>query len=194
MPTRQPRTGSPACLLTWWNRHGRESQSRAALKPGHDSGWSRAKRWPATTHISEEMRQPKVAADHLFVFSTAIPSTGTLLLRWSLGPFCATTNDTGEVFGVAVRLGERLWRKSPVTQCDVMTTELLPEAVQQPALWSESYRERRERAWKKVDRLYASLGRGTIRILSAGPKDAAWKLRAECRSPRWDELPAVRAR
>ena len=36
-----------------------------------------------------------------------------------------------------------------------------------------------------MDRLNAKLGRGTVRILSAGPKDAAWKLRAEYRSPRW---------
>ncbi len=79
-----------------------------------------------------------------------------------------------------------------------MITELLPEAVQQPALWSELDHERRERVWKTVDRLNASLGRGTVRILSAGPKDGAWKLRAEHRSPRWttrwEELPRASAR
>ena len=64
-----------------------------------------------------------------------------------------------------------------------MITELLPETVQQPALWSEIDRERRKRAWKTVDRLNGTLGRGTVRILSAGPKDATWKLRAEYRSP-----------
>ncbi|RXH53937.1 DUF4113 domain-containing protein [Granulicella sibirica] len=36
-----------------------------------------------------------------------------------------------------------------------------------------------------------------LRILGAGPKNAAWKLRAEHRSPRWatrwDELPRVRS-
>jgi hypothetical protein len=46
-------------------------------------------------------------------------------------------------------------------------------------------------------RLNATLGRDTVRILSAGPKDAAWKLRAEHRSPKWttcwNELPHVRA-
>ena len=45
------------------------------------------------------------------------------------------------------------------------------------------------------DQLNATLGRGTIRILSAGAKDAAWKLRAEHPSPRWtarwDELPRI---
>ncbi|MGI4826615.1 MAG: DUF4113 domain-containing protein [Janthinobacterium lividum] len=55
-----------------------------------------------------------------------------------------------------------------------------------------------ERVWKTVDQLNATLGRGTVRVLSAGPKDAAWKLRAEYRSPRWttrwEELPVVRAR
>ena len=32
-----------------------------------------------------------------------------------------------------------------------MITELLPETVQQPALWSELDRERKERVWKTVD-------------------------------------------
>jgi DNA polymerase V len=48
-----------------------------------------------------------------------------------------------------------------------------------------------------MDKLNATLGRDTVRILGAGPKVAAWKLRAEHRSPRWttrgDELPKVRA-
>ena len=40
-----------------------------------------------------------------------------------------------------------------------MITELLPETVQQPALWSELDRERGERAWKTVDRLNVTLRR-----------------------------------
>ena len=39
-----------------------------------------------------------------------------------------------------------------------MITELLPETVQQPALWGELDRERRERVWKTVDQLNAKLG------------------------------------
>jgi len=69
--------------------------------------------------------------------------------------------------------------------------------VEQPALWSDLDRERRERAWKTVDKLNAILGCGTVRILSAGPKQAAWNLRAEYRSPRWttrwDELMRIKA-
>ena len=38
--------------------------------------------------------------------------------------------------------------------------------------------------WRTMDKLNATLGRDTVRILSAGPKEAAWKIRAECRSPR----------
>jgi DNA polymerase V len=49
-----------------------------------------------------------------------------------------------------------------------------------------------------MDKLNATLGRDTVRILSAGPKEAAWKLRAEHRSPRWttrwDELPRAKAK
>lgn len=90
-----------------------------------------------------------------------------------------------------MRLGERLWREGfRYAKCGVMITELLPEAVQQPALWSELDHEWRKRAWKTVDKLNATLGRGTVRILT---KEAAWNLKAEYRSPRWttrwDELP-----
>ena len=111
--------------------------------------------------------------------------------------FAATNNDTGEVVSLTVRLGERLWRDGfRYSKCGVMISELLPEAVQQPALWGELDRERRERAWKTVDQLNAKLGRGTIRILSAGAKDAAWKLRTEHLSPRWttrwNELPRIK--
>lgn len=110
-----------------------------------------------------------------------------------------TTNDTGEVVALAVRLGERLWKDGyPYSKCGVMITELLPETVQQPALWGELDRERRERAWRTMDKLNATLGRDTVRILGAGPKESAWKLRAEHRSPRWtthwDELPRVKSR
>jgi DNA polymerase V len=103
------------------------------------------------------------------------------------------------VVALAVRLGERLWRDGfRYSKCGVMITELLPETIRQPAFWGELDREKRERAWKAMDRLNATLGRDTVRILSAGPKDAAWKLRAEYRSPRWttrwDELPRVQAR
>jgi hypothetical protein len=77
-------------------------------------------------------------------------------------------------------------------------TELLPETIRQPALWGELDREKRERAWKAMDKLNATLGRDTVRIFGAGSKESAWKLRAEYRSPRWttrwNELPHVNAK
>ena len=151
------------------------------------------------TRAAEKMRRYKVAADNLFVFMhTSTFNQDPFYSNGASARFVATTNDTGEVVGLAVRLGERLWRDGfRYSKCGVMITELLPEAVQQPALWSELDRERRERAWKTVDQLNAKLGRGTVRILAAGPKDSAWKLRAEHLSPRWttrwDELPRVRS-
>ena len=54
----------------------------------------------------------------------------------------------------------------------------------QPVLWSDIDREKRERVRKIMDGLNVNLGRGTLRILSAG-KAVSWKLRAEYRSPRW---------
>jgi len=149
---------------------------------------------------AEKMRRYKVAADNLFVFMhTNTFNKDPFYSNGASARFAATTNGTGEVVGLAVRLGERLWRDGfRYAKCGVMITELLPATVQQPALWSELDRERRERAWKTVDKLNATLRRGTVRILSAGPKDAAWNLRAEYRSPRWttrwDELPKASAR
>ena len=151
------------------------------------------------TRAAEKMRRYKVAADNLFVFMhTNTFNNDPFYSNGASARFPATTNDTGEVAALAVRLGERLFRNGfRYAKCGVMITELLPETVQQPALWGELDRERRERAWKTVDRLNATLGRGTVRILSAGPKDAAWKLRAEYRSPRWttrwEELPRALA-
>ena len=84
------------------------------------------------------------------------------------------------------------------SKCGVMITELMPETIRQPALWGELDREKREWAWRAMDKLNANLGRDTARILGVGPKEAAWKLRAEHRSPRWttrwDELPKASAK
>ena len=91
-----------------------------------------------------------------------------ILLNGASARVDATTNDTGEVVRLAVSLGERLWREGfCYSKCGVMISELLPETVRRPALWGEL-----ERAWKTVAQLNATLGRGIIRILSAGAKDA----------------------
>ncbi len=152
------------------------------------------------TRAAEKMRRYKVAADNLFVFMhTNTFNQDPFYSNGASARFVETTNDTGEVVALAVRLGERLWRDGfRYSKCGVMITELLPETIRQPALWGELDRDRREQAWKVMDKLNATLGRDTVRILGAGPKDAAWKLRAEHRSPRWttrwDELPKARAR
>ena len=151
------------------------------------------------TRAAEKMRRHKVAAENIFVFMhTNTFSNDPFYSNGASARFAETTNDTGEVVALAVRLGERLFRDGfRYAKCGVMITELLPETVQQPALWSELDRERRERVWKTMDRLNATLARGIVHNLSAGPKDAAWKLRAEYRSPRWttrwEELPRARA-
>jgi DNA polymerase V len=150
------------------------------------------------TRAAEKMRRYKVAAENIFVFMhTSTFSNDPFYSNGTSARFSETTNDTGEVVSLAVRLGERLWREGfRYSKCGVMITELLPETNRQPALWGELDRDRREQAWKVMDKLNATLGRDCVRILSAGPKDAAWMLRAEHRSPRWttrwDELPRVR--
>ena len=152
------------------------------------------------TRAAEKMRRYRVAAENIFVFMhTNTFNNDPFYSNGASARFAETTNDTGEVIALAVRLGERLWRDGfRYSKCGVMITELLPENIRQPALWGELDRDRREQAWKVMDKLNATLGRDTVRILGAGPKDAAWKLRAEHRSPRWttrwDELPTVSAR
>ncbi len=152
------------------------------------------------TRAAEKMRRYKVAAENIFVFMhTNTFNNDPFYSNGASARFAATTNDTGEVVALSVRLGERLWRDGfRYSKCGVMITELLPETIRQPALWGDLDRERRERVWRTMDRLNATLGRDTVRILGAGPKDAGWKLRAEYRSPRWTtrwtELPRVSAR
>ena len=151
------------------------------------------------TRVAEKMRRYKVAAKNIFVLMhTNTFNNDPFYSNGASARFAETTNDTGAVVALAVRLGERLWKDGfRYSKCGVMITGLLPETVRQPALWGELDRERRERVWRTMDRLNATLGRDTVRILGAGPKDAAWKLRAEYRSPRWttrwDELPRARA-
>ena len=150
------------------------------------------------TRAAEKMRRYKVAAENIFVFMhTNTFNNDPFYSNGASVRFSETTNDTGEVVALAVRLGERLWKNGfRYSKCGVMITELMPETIRQPALWGELDREKRERAWRAMDKLNATLGRDTVRILGAGPKDAAWKLRAEHRSPRWttrwEELPKVR--
>src|ERR1700712_3890051 len=145
------------------------------------------------TRTAEKMRHFKVAAETIFVFMHTNTFNNDPFYSNGASARFSGTNDTGEVVALAVRLGERLWRDGfRYSKCGVMITELLPETIRQPALWRELDREKRERAWKTMDMLNAKLERDTVRILGAGPKDAAWKLRAEYRSPRWatrwDEL------
>ena len=106
-------------------------------------------------------------------------------VRWSLSP-CVLANVSS---AMAVRYAK----------CGVMITELLPETVQQPALWSELDRERRERVWKTVEPSQRHAGAGNRphperRTEGRGMASS----RAEYRSPRWttrwDELPRVDAR
>jgi DNA polymerase V len=149
---------------------------------------------------AEKMRRYKVAAENIFVFMhTSTFDNDPFYSNGASARFSETTNDTGKVVAVAVCLGARLWRDGfRYSKCGVMITELMPETIRQPALWGELDCEKRERAWRAMDKLNATLGHDTVRILGAGSEDAAWKLRAEHRSPRWttrwDELPKARAK
>lgn len=69
-----------------------------------------------------------------------------------------------------------------------MFTELLPETTRRPALWGELDRDRREQAWKVMDKLNATLGRDTC----PHPRGTAKGCRLEAQSgsiARRDGLP-----
>ena len=98
------------------------------------------------TRAAEKMRRYKVAAENIFVFMhTSTFNNDPFYSNGASARFAETTNDTGEVIALAVRLGERLWRDGfRYSKCGVMITELLPETIRQPALWGELDRDRRE--------------------------------------------------
>jgi DNA polymerase V len=152
------------------------------------------------TRAAEKMRRHKVEAAHLLVFIQTSPfAEGPRYSNSVSGRFMEATNDTAEVVGLALRLGARLWRDGyRYAKAGVVMTELLPETMRQPSLWSDLDREKRAKLWRVVDSLNADLGRDTVRLLSTGPTAASWKLRASHRSPRWttrwDELPRACAK
>ena len=122
------------------------------------------------------MRRYKVAAESIFVFMHT--NTFNNALFYSNGASARssqTTNDTGKVVALAVRLGERVWRGGlRYSKCGVMIiTELMPETIRQPALWGELDHEKRERAWRATDKLNATLGRDTRPHPRCRAKDAA---------------------
>lgn len=109
---------------------------------------------------AEKLRRHKVIATHLSVFMhTSAHNNDPWYTNGASGTFLEATSDTGELVSLAVRLGERAWRDGfRFAKAGVILTELLPEAVSQPALWAEVDRERRAKLWKVVDGLNLSLG------------------------------------
>jgi DNA polymerase V len=88
---------------------------------------------------AEKMRRYKVAAENIFVFMhTNTFNHDPFYSNGASARFSETTNDTGEVVTLAVRLGERLWRDGfRYSKCGVMITELMPETIRQPAHWGD---------------------------------------------------------
>ncbi len=99
-------------------------------------------------------RSDRVAARNIFVFvHTNTFNNDPFYSNGASARFAETTNETGEVVGPAVRLGERLWRGGfRYSKTGVMITGLMPGAIWQPALWGELDREKRERASKRLDK------------------------------------------
>ena len=92
------------------------------------------------TRAAEKMRRYKVAAENIFVFMhTNNFNNDPFYSNGASARLAETTNDTGEVVALAVRLGERLWRDGfRYSKTGIMITELLPETIRQPALWGIS--------------------------------------------------------
>lgn len=60
-----------------------------------------------------------------------------------------------------------------------MITELMPETIRRPVLVGRVGPRKEGTGEESDEQANATLGRNTVRILGAGPKEAAWKLRAE---------------
>jgi len=83
------------------------------------------------TRAAEKMRRYRVAAENIFVFMhTNTFNNDPFYSNGASARFLDTTNDTGEVVALAVRLGERLWRDGfRYSKCGVIITELMPETI-----------------------------------------------------------------
>ena len=62
---------------------------------------------------------------------------------------------------------------TPVASWQQMRKAIASYAIRKPALCGELDREKRERPWGAMNKLNATRGRDTVRILVAGPKGAA---------------------
>jgi len=113
--------------------------------------WEQMREAVATyaARAAEKMRRHRVAAVRLSVFlHTSAFNQDPWYSNAAAAKFLEATNDTSEVVAMAVRLGESIWRLGfRYAKAGVMITELQPEEVQQPALWSEIECERRAKLW-----------------------------------------------
>lgn len=152
------------------------------------------------SRAAEKLRRSGVATDHVYVFMQTSPfNREPFHSAGATAHFNETTNDTGEMVRRAVHVAERLWRGGHrYAKAGVILTDLVPETCRLTSLWGVADRDRRDRAWRAMDDVNGKIGRGTVRVLSSGGDEAAWKPRAEHRSPRWTtrwgELPRVSAR
>ena len=151
------------------------------------------------TRAAEKMRRYRVAAKNIFGFMhTNTFNSAPLYSNGASARFSETTNDTGEVVALAVRLGERQGDGFPYSKCGVMIAELMPETIRQPALWGELDREKRERDSRAMARLNATLGRDTRphpRCRSKGRRlEAQGRASLATVDDTMDELPKARAR
>ena len=86
------------------------------------------------TRAAEKMRRYKVAAENIFVFmQTSTFKNDPFYSNGASARFAETTNDTGEVVALAVRLGERLWRDGfRYSKCGVMIRSCCPKPSGNP--------------------------------------------------------------
>ncbi len=110
------------------------------------------------------------------------------------------TNDTPTLARAAADLLRRLYRPGyAYRKVGVLVADLGAEAAVQLTLADPAPAEeaRRQTLMRTVDRLNQTLGRGTVRLGSAGPAVPAWRMRQAHLSPgyttRWDSLLTVRA-
>ena len=121
----------------------------------------------------------------------------SFLLERSLGPLCGDDQRyRGKWSPSPCVWRERLWRDGfRYSKCGVMITELLPENDPAAGPLGRTGPGSQGTGLEGDGQLTPPSGAIPSGSSELGPKDAAWKLRAEHRSPRWttrwDELPRV---
>lgn len=150
-----------------------------------------------TARAAERLRKAGLAAGGVGVHIRSSLYTGAAYNASGQKRLSEATNDTGLLQGAALSVLRALYRQGPAyAKAGVLVFELTDAARGQYALFpeqSEASTAQRAALMQAMDAINRKMGRETLRLGAAGPRDAGWHVRQDRVSPRattaWDELP-----